>query len=111
MLDATLGWYRPSYENPAPGSLELYIDQRMLGNHTSRGRPKHVPLLEQLLPMAVERGRRTYSHRQDCRYLGGSPWAWGRSSGGGGGWRDEADLVSLCSCGAGKVGGGKRGVF
>lgn len=61
-----------------------------------------VPLLDQLLPMAVERGRRTYCHRPDCRYLatttnGGAGWA--RR---GGGDKDKDD-PPLCLCAAGKV--------
>lgn len=58
-----------------------------------------VPFLGQLLPMAVERGRRTYCHRPDCRYL-----ATNNNNNGGAGWggRDKDD-PPLCSCAAGKV--------
>lgn len=67
-----------------------------------------VHLLEQLLPMAVERGRRTYSHKPDCRYLtSGSCGGWGKSVGSAD--QDEYSLMPLCRCGAGKVGGWLRG--
>lgn len=57
-----------------------------------------VKLLEQVLPIAVERGRRTYSHKSDCSYISSGGWC--RSGGSG-----SADFVQspLCRCGAGKV--------
>lgn len=100
----TLGWWAsPSSSDGGPGPLQAFCERNPSIHRRVSSVP--VPLLEQLLPMAVERGRRTYSHRSDCRYLG-SNGAWGRSGGGGGGEQDEVDLVSLCSCGAGRVRGG-----
>ncbi|CAB1098776.1 unnamed protein product [Ectocarpus sp. CCAP 1310/34] len=72
-----------------------------LATALARGCEIVVPFLDQLLPMAVERGRRTYCHRPDCRYLatansGGAGWS-GR--GGDGKGKDDPPL---CLCAAGK---------
>lgn len=99
LLDVTLNW-RVKSTAQRPGPFEAFLVE-----NPPKFLYEPVRLLEQLLPIAVERGRRTYSHRRDCRYLG-STGAWGRSGSGGGGENDEGDLVSLCSCGAGKVKGG-----
>ncbi|CAM9285124.1 unnamed protein product [Scytosiphon promiscuus] len=69
--------------------------------HCSSSAMAH-PFLDQLLPMAVERGRRTYSHGSGCSYLSrnNKGVCWGRQDGGG--EDDEIELMPLCSCGAGK---------
>ncbi len=93
LLDATLGTWVPSSSSPSP--LQQLVSEL---NLTWTPEPT---FLEQLLPMAVERGRRTYSHCPDCLYLrGNGDWS-GR---GRGGEQDRDGMSPLCSCGAGKVG-------
>eukprot|EP00903_Cladosiphon_okamuranus_P010856 g10255.t2 len=101
LLDVALGWFvsNPRGSGQPPGPLEEFFNSNQPAIKYS---PSPMPLLEALLPMVVERGRRSYCHQQDCRYVGSSG-PWGRSVGGGGGGdKNEADFVSLCSCGAGK---------
>lgn len=96
LLDVTLGTWVPSISSPSP--LQLFASELL-----QIGSENPVPFLEQLLPMAVERGRRTYSHCPDCLYLRrNGEWS-GR---GDDGEQDEDGMMLLCSCGAGKVGGG-----
>lgn len=95
LLDVSLGTWVPSASSPGP--LQRFHLEEILTFGSVE-----PPFLEQLLPMAVERGRRTYSHGPDCLYLRrNGDW----SGTGGGGEQDRDGMISLCSCGAGKVGG------